>query len=214
MAQSATRLVRGHKQRGVALIVALILLMVLTMIAVVAMRTTTIDLKITTNQTLMMRAFQVSEAGRMQIHEVIDDHSFYRGWPVVIGGDVPTLSGFVIPLGILIDNDPGLQELYLQNNAEPWDLTDAAIDMRLRIDAEDDGAFDSPQDMAADLFVSRVAAAAAPGTDTRQASGYEGLGSGAAGAGAMVFYRLISRAAGAASSRSLTEAHYRYVITN
>lgn len=214
MTRFTTQSVPDRKQRGVALIVALILLMVLTMIAVVAMRTTTIDLKITTNQTLMMRAFQVSEAGRMLIHEVIDDHSFYRGWPAAIGGSVPASSGFVIPLGISIDDDPALQELYLQNNAEPWDVTDAAIDMRLRIDAEGDGNFDSPQDMAADLFVSRVAASAAPGTDTRQASGYEGLGSGVAGAGAMVFYRIISRAAGAASSRSLTEAHYRYVITN
>ena len=204
----------AHRQHGVALIVALILLMVLTMVAVIAMRTTTLDLKITTNQTLMMRTFQVSEAARLSIHDVIDGHTFHRGWPVAVGGDVPASSGFVIPNGILVLDDGGLPELYLNNNADPWDLTNAAIDLQLRLDREGDGAFDSPLDMAADLFISRVASAAAPGSDTRQASGYEGLGAGAAGAGALIFYRFISRAAGAGSSRALTEAHYRYVITN
>ena len=52
----------AHRQHGVALIVALILLMVLTMVAVIAMRTTTLDLKITTNQTLMMRTFSSGRA--------------------------------------------------------------------------------------------------------------------------------------------------------
>jgi len=214
MTVPTTKLHLRRAQRGVALIVALILLMVLTMIAVVAMRTTTIDLKITTNRTLALRAFQVSEAARLQIHEVIDDHAFYRGWPSAIGGSVPASSGFVIPPGILVSSTPSLPELYLTNNADHWDLNDAAIDIRLRIDPESDAAFDSPQDMSSDLFVSRVAASVAPGSDTRQASGYEGLGAGAAGAGSMIFFRLMSRAAGAGSSRALTEAHYRYVITN
>ena len=126
---------------------------------------------------------------------------------------MPASSGFVIPNGILVLDDGGLPELYLNNNADPWDLTNAAIDLQLRLDREGDGAFDSPLDMAADLFVSRVASAAAPGSDTRQASGYEGLGAGAAGAGALIFYRFIC-ARGGGFDRALTEAHYRYVITN
>lgn len=204
-----------QRQHGVALIIALILLMVLTMVAVVAMRTTTLDLKMATNQTLMKRTFQISESARAQIAEVIDDHSFYRGWPdTLTGGTVPASSNFVIPLGIEIDDDPGLQQLYLANNADHWDLRPAAIDMRLRIDEDGDTEYVSVTDMASDLFISRVAAVAAPGSDTSQVTGYEGLGSGAAGAGSHLYYRVISRAAGSGQSQAMTEAHYRYVVTN
>ncbi|MGR8920022.1 MAG: pilus assembly PilX family protein [Gammaproteobacteria bacterium] len=206
------------RQRGVALIIALILLMVLTMIAVVAMRTTTLDLRMATNQTIVKRTFNVSESARMDIHDTLDSHTFYRGWPdTITGGTVPAAStGFTIPPELLIDDNPGLQQLYLTNNADHWDLRDAAIDIRLRQDGDSpaDGAFDSVNDMAADIFVSRITAVAAPGSDTSQVTGYEGLGAGAAGAGSRLYYRMISRAAGIGASQATTDALYRYVITN
>ncbi len=202
-------------QAGVALIIALILLMVLTMIAVIAMRTTTLDLKMASNQVMVKRTFQVSEAGRASVHEVIDDHTFYRGWPVSISGSVPASSGFTIPPEIQVDNDPGLQELYLQNNADPWDLRAAAVDMRLLVDADNPAnGYDGPYDLQADIFISRVTAIAAPGSDTSQVTGYEGLGAGAAGAGSHLYYRIIANAAGTGASQAMTEALYRYVITN
>ena len=208
------RRTNGNAQQGVALIIALILLMVLTMIAVVAMRTTTLDLKMATNQTITKRTFQISESGRMRIHETLDSHTFYRGWPVAIGGTVAASTNFSIPADLVIDDDPGLQELYRENNADHWDMRPAAVDMRLLIDEDGDANYDSPTDMAADVFISRITAVAAPGADTSQVTGYEGLGAGVAGAGSHLYFRIISRATGVGGSRSTTDAHYRYVITN
>ena len=203
-------------QRGVALIIALILLMVMTMIAVIAMRTTTLDLKMATNQTMMKRTFQVSETSRVSVHDVLDSHTYYRGWPIAIGGSVAASTGFTIPSEIQIDDDPGLQNLYLANNADHWDRRPAAVDIRLLVDGDNptDGKYDSANDMQADMFVSRITAVAAPGSDTSQVTGYEGLGSGAAGAGSHLYFRIIGEAVGLGASQAVTEAHYRYVVTN
>lgn len=208
-----TRRPRSH-QSGVALVIALILLVVLTMLAVIAMRTTTIDLKMATNQTLNKRTFQISESARASIHETLDSHVFYRGWPVANGGTVAASTGFSIPGELNLVGD--LQELYLANNADHWDLRTAGIDMRLLHDGDNpvDGQFDSPNDMQANLFISRIASVAAAGSDTSQVSGYEGVGAGAANAGAHLYFRIISSAAGAGASQAMTESHYRYVITN
>ena len=219
------RVSRG-RQSGVALIIALIMLMILTMIAVIAMRTTTLDLKITTNQVIAKPQFQVSETARGRMHEVIDDHTFYRGWPVAIGGAVPATTGFSIPAIIDIDDDDGLQELYRVNNFPHFDMQTDAIDMRMREgDTDGDDNYDSPYDLAADIFISRVTATAAPGSDTSQVTGYEGLGAGVAGAGSHLYFRIISRAGwgtgddddsetGVSAARSITDAFYRYVVTN
>ena len=202
------------RQQGVALIVALILLMTLTMLAVVATRTTTIDLKITTNQTLAKRTFQSSEAGRTSIDETLEKHTFYRGWPVAIGGEVPASSGFTIPDDITVVPKPGFEELYIKADPEPWVINDTP-EMRLEVDSDpDDGDYLSPTDLRADIFISRMGTVPAPGSDTSQVTGYEGLGAGAAGAGSQLFYRIISRATGAGGSQVMTEALYRYVVTN
>ncbi|MEQ8231738.1 MAG: hypothetical protein RKL32_08485 [Gammaproteobacteria bacterium] len=153
--------------------------------------------------------FQVSEAARASIHRVLEQHTFHRGWPASVGGSLPASTNFVIPDGILIDDDPGLQELYLVNNANHWDLGDAAIDMRLREDVDSDGAYVSPGDMSADVFISRVAGGAAPGSDTSAGRGYEGVGAGSA---RRIYYRIIARAGGAGGSESVTEANFRYDI--
>ena len=123
-----------------------------------------------------------------------------------------------MPTEIQIDPNPSAPpahlDLYLENNAEHWDLRPAAVDLRLLEDEDGDGKYESWTDLAADVFVSRITAVAAPGSDTSQVTGYEGLGSGAAGAGSHLYYRIIARAVGAGASQSMTEAHSRYVVTN
>ena len=89
-------------QRGIALVIALVLLLVMTMVAVVAMRTTTVDLKMITNTVLGRRAFQNSEGGRMSIGKTLEAHVFFRGWPIAAGGVVPTTAKFPIPIELTV----------------------------------------------------------------------------------------------------------------
>lgn len=217
MSKTLSKTIEG--QAGMALIIALVLLMVLTMIAVVGMRTTTLDLRMTSNQTLIKRVFQSSESARLSIYDVLDDHTFYRGWPSdqVTNGTVPPSAGFTtIPseLNILVDPTDPNSELYLTENATTYQLDSGFADMRFLVDSDGGTDYDDPGDMVADIFITRLATIAAPGSDTSQVSGYEGLGAGAASAGSLLFYNVVSRAAGPGGTQSTTSAHYRYVITN
>ena len=101
-------------QQGFALIVALVLLLVMTMVAVVAMRSTTLDLKMTTNTALNRRAFQASEGMRMLIGPILDAHTYHQGkWPKELDKNSP------------IDNTvygvPGLEEFkgFITVNPDP-----------------------------------------------------------------------------------------------
>lgn len=67
-------------QEGLVLVTALVLLVVLTIVAVVAMRTTTLDLRMTSNNMLKTRAFENSETARRQVALVLEDHSQSRDW--------------------------------------------------------------------------------------------------------------------------------------
>ena len=114
-------------QQGFALIVALVLLLVMTMVAVVAMRSTTLDLKMTTNTALNRRAFQASEGMRMLIGPILDAHTYHQGkWPesVVVGGmndvdyGVPDLGKFEKFITVE-DPDPAKAPF-----RQPYDLKD------------------------------------------------------------------------------------------
>ncbi|MEM7543352.1 MAG: PilX N-terminal domain-containing pilus assembly protein [Pseudomonadota bacterium] len=205
-------------QSGMALIFSLVILMVLTMVAVVAMRTTTLDLKITTNQTMKKRSFQSSEAARSISNEVVGQHTFHRGWPASLsGGTVPASTGFTIPTGMSVDDPAG--ELYLSSN-NPWDLTvnpgdvSHQRDLMFTSDTDSDGTFIDPLDMDVNIFVTRVGSVAAPGSDTSQVSGYSALGQGAAAAGALLFYDFRSQSISGGGAATTTASRYRHVVTN
>ena len=63
-------------QRGFALIVAMVMLLILTMVAVIAMRSTTLDLKMSANTTLAQRISQTREKQRQQ-HQQHHHHGIY-----------------------------------------------------------------------------------------------------------------------------------------
>jgi PilX N-terminal len=162
-----SRLVRNsaRPQQGFALIVALVLLLVMTMVAVVAMRSTTLDLKMTTNTALNRRAFQASEGARMLIGAILDSHTYYQGaWPaaLVAGGmtsaayGVPDLDKFADFIEV-VDTDADAAPF-----RQPYSMADldtaarkAAPDLKFFSDVNADGEVDS-EDIRTDVWVTKL----------------------------------------------------------
>lgn len=162
-----TRYRSGPKgQQGFALIVALVLLLVMTMVAVVAMRSTTLDLKMTTNTALNRRAFQASEGARMLMGPLLDSLTYHQGkWPEVLGGSVPDdeygvpqLEEFA-PFIEVVDDDelksPFRQPYSLAELADPDSDRHHTPDIRFFSDVDADGAVDS-EDIRADVWITKI----------------------------------------------------------
>lgn len=67
---------------GFVLIVALLLLLVLTLVGTVAMRSTTLDFRMVTNASLTQRNFEATEAARVIVDSLLDGHTASQGgWP-------------------------------------------------------------------------------------------------------------------------------------
>ena len=143
---------RPIAQKGIALVITLVLLLVMTMIAVVAMRTTTVDLKMTTNTVLQRRAFQNSEGARTAIRRMLSAHMFNRGWPPSAGGsgtgeyDIP-IEVQIVNLNAHFDSD---------ENGKLPDLGPPTFsrnpDIRYRRDVNNNAKVDA-DDMFADIWV-------------------------------------------------------------
>lgn len=209
-------------ERGIALVVALVLLLVMTMVAVVAMRTTTVDLKMITNTVLARRAFENSEGARMSIGKTLEAHVFYRGWPSAIGGTVPDTAKFPLPVELTVQDTDATY--YNGANGTMADFEDddgrQALNAIIRnpdIDFESDVNADDVIDNAdvfADVWVTWRAALLAAGSGGAQGSGYLGPGVGSAGADSNVFFDIKSRGAAPGSAANFTGADYRVLIRN
>jgi len=192
------------RQRGVALIVALVLLLVLTMVAVIAMRSTTLDLKMTANTTQARRAFQISDGTRDSVTPVLGAHVFYHGWPSAIGGDVAESANFKIPETLTVV-DPEAR-FDMAENGEFADLATRAPDIEFRDDVQDNGTLES-DDVYGDIWVTRVGVQPAPGMNLVSNAADQGAGGGAANKYILFDLRANGRSTG--NARALTGSDYR-----
>ena len=220
------------RQAGVALILALVMLLIMTLVATVAMRTTTMDLKMTSNTALAKRAFQASEGGRMILGPMLDAHVFNRGWPTTVdGGTVPGSASFPMPVEIDIfmggRATPGTYRLYMGDNGclyadacaefsqDSSSATRRDEDIRFRAEVPTGTANVLEQhEIYSDVWVTRVASLPAPGSGAAQGSGYLGPGVGAAGAGAHVYLDIRSEGEVLGNASARTGADYRVLVRN
>lgn len=203
---------RRIRQQGVVLVIALVLLLALTIVAVGAMRSTTVDLKITFNLKARNDALIASESTRVAAGWLVDNHVAYRGWT---GFDMPNFvyatpyNGDPATASALGATSPSLYE------GSPSDLGDVEDgDEDFWMLATRGGAYQPERH--AKIFVTRLATRLAPGSGAATSEGYVGLGRGSAGGGASLLFDIRSRgydgSASNATSNVLTGANFRHVV--
>ncbi|MER3547447.1 MAG: hypothetical protein C4338_07520 [Rhodanobacteraceae bacterium] len=209
------------RQRGIALFVGLVFLIVLSLVAVIAMQSTFLEMRMVTNVARQSEAFQISESTRSVLTAPPATSLFAQsfaqgGWPVSWGGSVP-------------DNDFSA----IGNCKSPWtDATNCAMVLKFKsalIPGADGtpkllyGTFDSPGadgktpetttnpsnwvtdatlyfadpnvgggKLSGALSVVPDGSGNNPGSGTAQAAGYRGLGVAAAAGGASRYFQIRS----------------------
>jgi len=184
-----------RRQRGVVLVIALVLMVAMLLVALSTMRSTTTELKIITNLSIRHRAFQFSEEARLLAGDVVDEHTAARSWDT---SQVSLPTGFSVP--------DANNFLYVGNNASLGVLTDAARDLLYASSIDNNGK--------ADLFVTRLHTNLATGAGTAVGEGYSGLGVGSAGGGGLMFYDIRSVGHHVNNARAVTGSDFQHVIRN
>ena len=148
-------------QSGFALIVALVFLLVMTMIAVIAMRSTSLDLKMTTNTTLNRRAFQASEGARAAIGSVLTSFFFNHGW-----------TGFVPPAEVIVTDTTKTPDQYtsLADLPPPDGTGTRPADLKFRSNQDGTRSADSATiaDLFSNIWITRTGKVKIEGSDSCQ----------------------------------------------
>jgi Tfp pilus assembly protein PilX len=85
--------VNSYRQKGATLFVGLMFLLVLTLVGLVAMQGTSLELKMATNQAQRMSAFQLSENMRTMAGEIVKQNTEEHGMQLFTGNAATWISG-------------------------------------------------------------------------------------------------------------------------
>ena len=170
-----------NNQRGTALIVALLMLVVLTLIGISATTTTTFELQISGNDKLYKRSFFAADGGTAAGSELIEQSIEERDWTDdSTRGNVGILNG---DFYLNRDTDAGIDPIPSDN---PPNL-DAVIPLSAIVDT-------TASPFVLDTSVPHTNlkivgnSQLSSGSAVQLASGYEGKGKGAGGGGAWIIF--------------------------
>lgn len=225
------------RQQGIALFVGIVFLVILSLVAVVAMRGTLLEMRMVNNVAAHERAFEVSESLRAIPLALFDDHTFNRGWPTAeMGGSVPdthfgtfprcgsdstSLGSSGISCAVLKDvkvrsATDGLLNLYEVRFAtgekayDPSTWMENAEDVTIAV-CNDSG--DCSGGGHARIWIRPDGTTLASGSGAAQAAGYRGEGNSSASGGSSMFFEVLSEGS-ANSAKAVTLSQYRQRISN
>ncbi|MDQ6648385.1 MAG: PilX N-terminal domain-containing pilus assembly protein [Pseudomonadota bacterium] len=227
---------RVAPQRGIALFVGLVFLVILSLVAVVAMRGTLLEMRMVSNVAAHERAFEVSESFRAIPLALFNDHTFNRGWPTAgMGGSVADADFGTFPqcgskpvgsngiscqvlddVKIRKPSSGALLNLYEVQFTSGEKSYDPATWMKNDPDvtiAVCDGSGACTSGGSARIWIRPDGTALATGSGAAQAAGYRGPGSAAASGGSAMFFEVLSEGT-ANSARAVTLSQYRQRISN
>ncbi len=222
---------RGYRgTNGYALVTALMFLLILTGVAITALRSTGLELRMSSNYAIRTEAFEASEGPRLLLLPILEAHAFSRGWPKTtpsdasFGGSIePNLFDYTIPAEMSITKVSGKPRDWYVSNSEkdaapsflfnPMAPANLAVDASYARDITPSGS--ATFRTASTLSVYKLRTDINPGSGAAMVSGYEGVGKATAAAGANVFFYVQSNGTDPSTESSyLTGSSYRHVIRN
>lgn len=201
---------------GYALVTAIVFLVLMSLIALAAVRSTGLEVQASSNAALRAQAFESAEVSRTLVGSLIDPLCTSGGWPSSIGGPVPDSAfGITLPSGLqIVDHDAG-------NGPDNWCIepdSEAGFDpSAMDIDARYGRDLSATQGIRieGEIAVRRLNTVALAGAGQAQAAGYGGAGIAVAGGGGQIHFHVRSRGAerdAQAEASASTAATYRHVI--
>jgi hypothetical protein len=193
--RNRVRLCNANAQQGTAIVMAMLILLVLSIIGVYSVSTSSVETKITGVERGLQEAFYTADSGEPIGVSVIKN---------ILKDDIQTVSALGSPWNSVIqDGDNFLTELYSDASNRDWDAD---------IDSRDDGNnLELASYVQLLVDIDRLSAQHCAGSGVEFAAGYEGIGFGGGGDVA-IFYTVDSK--GIYSMRgaeSELHAGYRHV---
>jgi PilX N-terminal len=231
-------------QSGVALFIGLVFLVVLSVVAVIAMRGTLTEMHMVNNVAVHEQLFEVSESLRDVTVALFDDHTFNRGWPTTMaGGTVPSTDFSTFPIcgskpigstGVTCDmlksislrSDPttGVVDLYAiayQTSELAYDPSTWVKNSKPDVTITSCASGDCTSGGKSSIWVRPDGTGLQAGSAAAQAAGYRGQGSGAAGGSAAMYFEILSVASTGgtdptdpAATNAMTLSQYKQRIAN
>jgi len=158
-------------QRGSALVVALLMLVVLTLLGIAALTTTTVELQISGNDKVTKKAFYSADGGTLMASELLEQNIEDRSWTASVAS--PRLVGNVS----VVTTNFYLNQSSNTPNPMPSDTNRDAIYPSTATNT-----------VPHTNIKVRGRSELSTGSAIQLAAGYEGKGKGAAGGGAWVMY--------------------------
>jgi Tfp pilus assembly protein PilX len=173
-------------QRGMALISALLLLMIVSLMAVGMSTDTSMDVRIAGYEKFKAVSFGNAEAALNTGSEVLEDNIYEAGWTLPTA--YPNLSALYTGNIAIVNNG----SFYMDSNFAGNEVMGMTGDIE------------------AEVVVQRLLSKLAEGGATQMAAGYEMLGKGAAGGGIHIFYNFEAEGTGADQALTKLGMHYRH----
>lgn len=169
------------------------------------------------NDLLDAQAFEASETPRLLTSDLLDVHTFNRGWPVSLGGAVPNAQfDYSVPTGLNLgdaDSNGRPDNLYVGNSESGFAPTALDEDASYKRKVTPTG--QTSLSINASLSVYKLRTDIASGAGSAMVQGYEGLGKSSAAAGGNIFFDVRSVGSDASGEAvASTAATYRHVIRN
>lgn len=212
------------KQGGYALVTSIIFLVILTIVAVAALKSSGLEARMGANTAFHTQALEGSELVRHTVDTLIDANVFNRGWPsskaggqvadnqfdcdslsLIMGPNASPCGSGTTTVGYTIKTDPirgGLRTWFDNNNGNTGFNPNS-----LHIDATYTQVIDSKRTINGGLSVYKLYAGLVPGSGSQMDAGYLGLGRSAAAGGGRIFFYVNGDACDYGSSTDCSTSH-------